>query len=119
MIRKDKHPVSAALFGVAAIQGVVGLFGWWIRGPFFEPIDWVITFSFALFVGLALLARRAKVAAAVTGIALYVLFLVFQAFVSAELLKAGLVFKVPICVLLVGALVFAFKQTTEPSESKV
>ena len=119
MIRKDKHPVSAALFGVAALQGVVGLFGWWIHGPFFEPIDWVITFSFGLFVGLALLARRAKVAAAVIGMGLYVVFLVFQGFVSAELLMTGLVFKVPICLLLVGAVVLAFKQTRELSESEV
>jgi len=119
MIRKDKHPVSAALFGVAALQGVVGLFGWWIHGLFFEPIDWVITFSFGLFVGLALLARRAKVAAAVIGTGLYVVFLVFQGFVSVELLMTGLVFKIPICLLLLVAVVFAFKQTREPSESEV
>jgi hypothetical protein len=113
MIRKDKHSVSAALFGVAAIQGVVGLFGWWIHGAFFEPIDWVITFSFAVFVGLALLARRAKIAAAVMGAGLYVVFLSYQGLVSTELLKAGLVFKVPICLLLVGAVIVALRRKGE------
>jgi hypothetical protein len=49
---------------------------------------------------------------------LYVVFLVFQGFVSAELLMTGLVFKVPICLLLVGAVVFAFKRTRELSESE-
>jgi len=44
-------------------------------------------------------------------------FLVFQACVSTELLMAGLVFKVPICILLVGGLVFAFKGIREPSQS--
>lgn len=117
MIKKEKHPVSAALFGVGAIQGVVGLLGWWIHGPFFEPIDWVLTFSFVVFVALGFVARRAKIAGAVMGAIVYGVFLVFQACVSTELLMAGLVFKVPICILLVGGLVFAFKGIREPSQS--
>ena len=115
MIKKDKHSVSAALFGVAAIQAVVGCFGWSIYGSNFSPIDWVITFSFAIFVVLAILARGARIPAAIIATALYGAFLAFQATISVDLLMMGLIFKVPNVILLLVALASAFK-STKPTE---
>ena len=109
MFKKDKNPVSSALFGVAAIQAVVGFLGWNIYSPNFAPIDWVITFSFAFFIALAILACYARVPAAVIAVVLYAAFLLFQASVNIQLLMAGLIFKIPNLILLLVALFFALK----------
>jgi hypothetical protein len=115
-IVKDKHPVSSALFGVAAIQAVVGFLGWSIHSVDFAPIDWGITFSFVLFAVLALLARWARVLAAIIATALYGGFLLLQASVSIQLLTSGLIFKVPNVVLLLVALAFALKPKKPPRQ---
>ena len=115
MIEKDKYPVSAALFAVAGIQAVVGCLGWSMYAASFAPIDWVITFSFAIFAALAILARRARIPAAIIATALYGAFLAFQATISVQLVMTGLIFKIPNVILLLMALAFAFK-STKPTE---
>jgi hypothetical protein len=110
------------LFGAAAIQALLGLLLWGIYGPEFTPADWVYSFSFVIFVLLGILARRARIAAAVTAGALYGTFLLLQAASGMEFLKSGIKFKIPIVVLLLIALVVAFKrkrgteQGTEPCQ---
>lgn len=118
MVRNERHPVSSSLFAVAAIQAVVGFFGWSIHSPNFAPIDWVITFSFAIFASLAILARWARLPAAVIATVIYGGFLVMQVSISMELLMTGLVFKTPVVLLLLVALGLAFKgrQTTEQEQ---
>ena len=116
MIKKDKNPVSSALFGVAGIQAVVGLLAWSIHSPGFAPIDWAITFSFAIFAALAILARRTRVPAAIIAALLYGAFLALRATISLQLLTAGLIFKIPNIVLLVVALAFAFKSNKKTAQ---
>lgn len=118
MIKRDKHPVSTLLFGVAAIQAIVGFLGWSIYSPSFAPIDWGITFSFAIFAAFAILARWACVTAALIASVLYVSFLAWQASTSTQILKTGLIFKIPILVLLVVALVFAFSPRKATAQSE-
>jgi hypothetical protein len=93
------------LLGVAAIQGIVGLLGWWLYSFQFGPLDWVITFSFVLYIILAVWARWQPLAAAIGGAVLYGAFLVIQGLTSRELLFTGLQFKLPNVALLVFALV--------------
>ena len=118
MIKKDKHPVSSALFGVGVIQAVVGFLGWSVHGPKFAPIDWVITFSFLIFIVLAIAARWARVPAAVIAAAIYGAFLLLQASISIQLLMAGMIFKIPNVILLLVALVLAFKSRKKTEEAK-
>ena len=108
MPKKYDHPVSSALMGVALIQAVVCFLGWMTYGPTFTPIDWLVTFSFILFGGLALWARKARVPAALCAAGLYGVFLLWQATCSMELLKAGMIFKVPIVILILVAVALAF-----------
>jgi len=109
-IRSDKNVTATALFGVAAIQILVGAMGWFLYSPQFEFLDWVITFSGLVYVALAIAARWVRLPAALIGAILYAAFLAFQASTSADLLMVGLVFKIPIVILLVVAVVFALRR---------
>ena len=102
---RSSNATSSALLGVALIQGIVGLLGWWLYSFRFGPLDWVITFSFAVYVILAVWARWQAVPAAVVGAIFYGAFLVEQGLTSRELLLTGLQFKVPNVALLLFALV--------------
>lgn len=118
MVRNERHPVSSSLFAVAAIQAVVGFLGWSIHSPEFAPINWVITFSLAIFITLAILARRARLPAAVIATVIYGGFLVMQVSISMELLMTGLVFKTPVVLLLLVALVVAFQRQRNPQQDR-
>jgi hypothetical protein len=109
MIKKEKNPVSAALYGVAAIQGIVGVLAWHVYTPETATKVWTITITFAIFLCLGILARWARTPAAVAGVILYGLFLVLQAATSMELLLSGLIIKLPIVILLVASLVSALR----------
>src|SRR5881396_2996682 len=102
-IRKDNNPTASALFGVAAIQGMVGVFGW---------LDWVITFSAAIYIALGIAARWVRLPAALIGVGLYAAFLAFQALRSVGLLMSGFIFKIPVVVLLLIAVVFALRRSS-------
>jgi len=114
LIRKDKNPTISALLGVAAIQIVVGVLGWSVYGDRFGWLDWVITYSGAIYIGLSILARQYRLIAAVIGATLYGAFLVFQATRSIELLMSGPIFKVPVVILLLVALVSALRRLAAP-----
>jgi hypothetical protein len=118
MIKKDKNPVSSSLFGVAAIQAVVGFLGWSVHSAEFAPIDWIITFSFVIFGALAVLARRSRIPAALIATAIYGAFLLLQASISVQLLMAGLIFKIPNIILLIVALIAAFGSKREDVQEK-
>jgi hypothetical protein len=112
---RRSNVVSSALLGVAAIQGIVGLMGWWMYSWQFRPIDWLVTFSFAIYGALAIWARWKPTTAALNGMLLYGAFLALQGLTSVKLLFTGLQFKVPIVVLLLVALCAALWQRTHPA----
>jgi hypothetical protein len=93
--------------GVAVIQAIVGGLGWATYGPQFRPLDWAITLSFLIYVGLSVWSRWQAIVASCTGSLIYGVFLGYQATLSVTLLFTGLVFKGPIVLLLVAAVVMA------------
>jgi hypothetical protein len=109
-IRADKNVTASALFGVAAIQIILGLLGWFMYSAEFGWLDWVITFSGAIYIALGIAARWARFPATIIGAVLYAGFLTLQASRSVDLLMSGLIFKIPIVILLVVAVVFALKR---------
>lgn len=109
MIKQQKHPVSAALIGAGAIQGLISLLAWGIHGPNFELADWLIISIFAVFFGMGILARWVPLPAALLAAVVYGMFLTWQAQINVKLLTTGLIFKVPVVLLLLAALFFAFR----------
>jgi hypothetical protein len=104
-----KNPTVSALFGVAAIQILVGTLGWFMYSPQFGWLDWIVTLSGVLYLGLAVAARWVRLVAALIAIGLFGAYLGYQASVNAELLWRGLIIKAPIAVLLLVALFFAIR----------
>jgi hypothetical protein len=117
MIRKDKRPASSALFGVAAIAALGDSLKWLVWGPWFRPFDWVITFSFVLFTALAILARWRPISGTVIAALWYAAILVFEASDGIRVLLSGLVFKIPIVVFLLLALVLALTSRKSPPQA--
>lgn len=114
-IRKDKNFTTSALFGVAVIQIAVMGIAWVIHGDAalwqqMGLVDKVITYSGGIYLVLAVAARWVPVPAAVIGAVLYAAFLALQASRSLDLLTTGFIFKVPIVILLVLAVVFAWQR---------
>jgi hypothetical protein len=108
-IRKDKNLTASALFGVATIQILIGAIGYFLYSGEMGMLDRIIAFSGVFYIALGVAARWARLPAALAGAALYLAFLLFQASRSMQLLMAGLIFKVPIVVLLVVAVVAALR----------
>lgn len=113
-IRKDKNPTASALLGVAAIQILVGFLGWSVYRDSFGWLDWIVMFSGAIYIALAVVARWLRLAVALIGAAFYAAFLAFQAFRSIDWLMSGLIFKIPVVVLLLVAVVSALKRSPAP-----
>lgn len=111
-IRKDKNVTASALFGVAAIQILIGAIGYFMYSEQMDMYDHIIAFSGLLFITLGIAARWIRMPAALIGAVLYGAFLLFQATRSMDLLMTGLIFKIPIVVLLVVAIIFALKRPT-------
>jgi hypothetical protein len=109
-IRKDKNVTASALFGVAAIQIIIGALGLFLYSAEMGLIDKVIALSGIIYILLGFAARRGRVAAALIGAGIYAGFLALQAFRSMDLLMTGLIFKIPVVILLVVAVVFALKR---------
>jgi hypothetical protein len=109
-IRRDKNITASALFGVAAIQVIVGAIGWFLYGGELGLLDWIITFSGGIYIALGIAARWLRLPAAIIGAVLYLAFLGLQASQGMELLMAGLIFKVPVVVLLLVAVGSAFRR---------
>jgi hypothetical protein len=107
----DKNITASALFGVAAIQILVGAIGWFIFSAQLGWIDLIVSFSGPIYIALGIAAQHRRLPAALFGATLYAAFLGTQASQSTELLMTGLIFKVPVLVLLALALVFAVKRS--------
>jgi hypothetical protein len=114
-IRTDKNVTASALFGVAAIQILVAGIGWFLYSAQFGWIDWLITFSGAIYIALGVASRWIRLPAAVIGSVLYAAFLAFQASRSSDLLMSGLIFKIPVVILLLVAVVSALKRPAAES----
>jgi hypothetical protein len=138
---RDKNPTASILFGVAVIQLVVGLVGWFVyrvnpdmdipqlRGFLytfqhgsFTWVDWALTFNGVIYIVLGIAARWSTVAAALLGTALYAGFLGLQVFQSGSFLTAGLIAKIPVATLLLAAIVLALRRAAAegppPSEGQ-
>jgi ABC-type uncharacterized transport system permease subunit len=119
-IRKDKNGTASALFGVAAIQILIGGISYYLSSGEMGWLDRFIAFSGFFYIALAVMARWARLPAAVIGAVLYAAFLGFEASRSIELLKNRLLFKIPVVVLLIVAIVFALRRPpVSPGEEKV
>ncbi len=112
---KKRNHVPVALAGVAAIQAIVGGLGWATYGPLFGPLDWAITLSFLVYVGLSVWSRWQPIAASCTGSLIYAVFLGYQATLSIALVFTGLLFKGPIVLLLTAAVTMAIKNRSTGS----
>ena len=108
-IHKDKNTTASALFGVAAIQILVGAIGWFTYSGERSFLDRIIAFCGLIYITLGIAARWVRIPAALIGAILYAAFLALQATRSTELLMNGLIFKIPVGVLLVAAVVFALR----------
>lgn len=109
-IRKDKNVTASALFGVAAIQILIGGIGYFVYGGELGLLDRIIAFSGVFYIALGIAARWMRLPAAIIGVVLYAAFLAIQASRSVYLLMAGLIFKIPVVILLFLAVVFALRR---------
>jgi len=133
---RDKNPACSILFGVAAIQLLIGLLGWFVhrenpdvempelkwflysfQSGAFTWLDWALTFSGAIYVILGFVARSATLPAALFAAAIYAGFLGLQALLHPTLLLTGAVTKVLLSVLLLVAVVLALKLPPVPTRS--
>jgi len=110
-LRKDKNVTASALFGVAAVQILVGAIGYFLYSGEMGLLDRVISFSGVFYIALGIAARWVRLPAALIGALLYAAFLAFQASHSMDLLMTGLIFKIPVVILLIVAMVFALKRS--------
>ncbi len=104
-IRKDKNVTASALFSVAAIQLMVAGMDWLLHGfqvDRFGWFDWLFPLSGAIYLALGIAALRIRLLAAIIGGVLYAAFFM----VSSEL---SWIFKIPVLILLVVAVVSARK----------
>jgi hypothetical protein len=119
-IRKDKNVTPSALFGVAAIQVLVGGLGLFLYSGELGLLDKGIAFSGGIYIVLAVAARWVRLPAALIGAVLYAAFLVLQASRSMDLLMTGLIFKIPVVILLIVAVNFALRRPpVPPAEERV
>ena len=119
-IRKDKNPTASALFGVAAVQILVGALGYFLYSGEMGLFDRVVAFSGAFYIALGIAARWVRIPAALVGAFFYAAFLALQASRSMGLLMAGLLFKIPVIILLIVAVVFALRcPSSSPREGTV
>jgi hypothetical protein len=116
-MQHDKNPTASALFGVAAIQILVGLLGWFMYSPHFGWLDWIVTISGAIYIALAIAARWTRLSAAIVAAALYAVYLGYQASQNIDLLWGGWIIKVPIVILLLAALIFAIRDSAKRQQN--
>ena len=109
-IRKEKNRTVSALCGAAAVQCLLGFVGWSMNGRSFGWLDWAFSFSGVICLGLALATRRHRLSAALTGAGLYAGLLALQLLHGVAALKSGLVFKIPVVLFLLVAVVLALRR---------
>ena len=108
-IHKEKNATASALLGVAAIQILVGGISYVLYSGEMGAVDKVICFSGLFYIVLGIAARWIRLPSAVIGAVLYGAFLLLQSFHGEGLLTLGLIFKIPIVILLVLAVAFALR----------
>ena len=87
--------------------------GWLMYSPQFGWLDWIITVSGAIYLGLALAARWMRLPASLIGTGLYGAYLGYQALNNIDLLWRGWIIKVPIVILLLVALFSAIRASVK------
>ena len=113
IIRKDKNVTASALFGVAAIQIFIAAIDWFLHGfqsDRFGWIDWIFPLSGVIYIALGIAARRIRLLAAIIGGVLYAAFFVGTS-------DLWFIFKIPVVILLLVAVVSALKRP--PAETGV
>ena len=116
MVTHPKHTPSECLFGAALVQGIVGYAGYssFASDPRFGLTEWIITFGGAIFLALSLVSRMAPRTASLSALALFLLYLGYQASISYDRATSGLIFKTPILILLVWALISSMRMSKPP-----
>ena len=105
-IRKDKNFTASALFGVAAIQLIIAGIDWLLHGFQFDRfgwIDWIFPLSGVIYIALGIAARRIRLVSAILGCMLYAALFV-------GISDVLFIFKIPVLILLVVAVVTALKR---------
>ena len=105
-IRKDRNVTASALFGVAAIQLIIAGLDWFLHGFQFDRfgwIDWLLPLSGVIYIALGIAARRIRLLAAIIGGVLYAAFFVGTS-------DLWFIFKIPVVILLLVAVVSARKR---------
>ena len=100
IIRKDKNITASALFGVAAIQVFIAGISWLLSG---RQCDWLFMFSAVIYIALGIAARRIRLPAAIIGSVFYAAFF-------AGISDLWIIFKIPVAILLLVAVVSALKR---------
>lgn len=106
-LRKNKNVTASALFGVAAIQIIIGTLAYFIYSEELGLLNRIISPSGVFDVALGITAQWLRLSAGIIGAILYAAFPVFQA--TMDLLMTGLIFKIPIVVLLIVAVISALR----------
>jgi hypothetical protein len=133
-LRRENNPTASALFGIAAVQFLVGFIGlfiyfvnpdadipqlkWFLyhfQSGAFTALDWVVTFSGVIFTLLALLAYRVRLLAASLAAAVCVGQLLLQ---GAGALSGALIVKVLVVTLLVVALAAALRRPSHYPQTR-
>jgi hypothetical protein len=112
-IRKDKNATASALFGVATLLIFWGAIGWFIYSAELNWLGMLLCFSGFIYIVLGIVARWVRLPAALVSVILYMAFLVFECYLSVnhgeDLVMTGLIFKIPIVILLLVAVVSALR----------
>ncbi len=106
-MRGGKNWAAWALFAAALLQCFLGFVGWAMNSLSFGRLDWVFSFSGGFYLGLAFAAHWMPVPTTLVGAGLYACFLGLQAQHSVAALQSGLVFKIPVALLLLFAVAAA------------
>ena len=96
-----------ALFGAALGQSFLGVVGWAMNRLSFGWQDWLFSLSGGIYFGLGFAAGWMPRRASLAGAGLYAVFLAVQVLQSVAALKSGLVFKIPIALMLLVAVAAA------------
>src|SRR5262249_12129548 len=108
IMRPDKNPTASALFGVAALLLLIGVLGSFMYSPLFGWLDWIVTLSGVIYLGLAVAARWMRLPAALTAIFLFAVYVGYQAYLNLNCFWRDWIAKFPMAWRFLEGLFFAF-----------
>ena len=113
--KKQESTTTSALFGVAVIQLLIVLVGWFMFGPHgLTWLLWVILMgSVGTYIALGIIARKTPFLAACIGSGLFATYLTYQTFQGVPL-AAALIYRLPVTSFLLIALVAGWRQQQKP-----